>query len=66
MISNCIFRISDFSAALTRGSLAALSIFLLSLAASSQIAVKGGIVWTMTGEPVANGVVLIATKRGKD
>ena len=32
----------------------------LPLAASAQIAVKGETVWTMTGEPLTNGVVLIS------
>jgi imidazolonepropionase-like amidohydrolase len=37
----------------------ALTILLLSTTAYGQLAVKGETVWTMTGEPITNGVVLI-------
>lgn len=42
------------------GALAPIAVFLLfSSTALSQVAVKGETVWTMTGEPISNGVVLI-------
>jgi imidazolonepropionase-like amidohydrolase len=37
--------------------------FLLSITAQAQVAVKGETVWTMAGEPIKNGVVLV--KDGK-
>lgn len=39
--------------------LALFFIFALSIAAEAQIAVKGELVWTMAGDPIQNGVVLI-------
>lgn len=39
--------------------LSVVSIFVLAFAASAQIAVKGETVWTMAGEPIQNGVVLV-------
>jgi imidazolonepropionase-like amidohydrolase len=43
--------------------LAAAIIFLFAVGATAQIAVKGETVWTMAGEPIKNGVVLV--KDGK-
>jgi imidazolonepropionase-like amidohydrolase len=40
-----------------------ITLFCLSTIASAQIAVKGETIWTMAGEPITNGVVLI--KDGK-
>jgi imidazolonepropionase-like amidohydrolase len=37
-----------------------LAVYCSPLAVSGQIAVKGETVWTMTGEPIANGVVLVS------
>ena len=38
---------------------ASLFVLVMTAAASAQIAVRGETVWTMTGEPITNGVVLI-------
>ena len=44
---------------LESGIFAALLFLAFPLAAAAQLAVKGETVWTMTGEPIANGVVLV-------
>lgn len=38
-------------------------VFVLSVAVEAQIAVKGDLIWTMAGDPIQNGVILI--KDGK-
>ncbi len=60
--------ISNISKRILGRTLAAVSLFAVAAfpfatAASAQIAVRGETVWTMTGEPIANGVVLV--KDGK-
>ncbi len=55
MISDFGFRISDLKRLLA---LAIIAVS-LSVTASAQIAVRGETVWTMAGDPIANGVVLI-------
>ncbi|MBK9165258.1 MAG: amidohydrolase family protein [Acidobacteria bacterium] len=60
-ISNINKRI--FGRALAAVSLFAIVAFPFATAASAQIAVRGETVWTMTGEPITNGVVLV--KDGK-
>jgi len=55
MISDFGFRISDLKRLLA---LAIIAVS-LSVTASAQIAVRGQTVWTMAGDPIANGVVLI-------
>ncbi|HVE59468.1 MAG TPA: amidohydrolase family protein [Pyrinomonadaceae bacterium] len=60
-MQNSKFKIQNSKSLKRLGSLCALCtlwlIFVLS--AQAQIAVKGETVWTMTGEPITNGVVLI-------
>ncbi len=60
-ISNISKRI--FGRALAAVSLFAVAAFPFATSASAQIAVRGETVWTMTGEPISNGVVLV--KDGK-
>lgn len=60
--------ISNISKRILGRTLAAVSLFAVAAfpfatAASAQIAVRGESVWTMTGEPITNGVVLV--KDGK-
>ena len=60
--------ISNISKRILGRTLAAVSLFAVAAfpfatASSAQIAVRGETVWTMTGEPIANGVVLV--KDGK-
>jgi imidazolonepropionase-like amidohydrolase len=59
MILDFRFSILDY----TRLVILAVSLIVFAAAASAQIAVKGDTVWTMAGEPITNGVVLI--KDGK-
>lgn len=47
----------------SRLGVSAVIFFLLSITAQAQVAVKGETVWTMAGEPIKNGVVLV--KDGK-
>jgi imidazolonepropionase-like amidohydrolase len=52
-----------FRSHLQRLCVSAVVFFFLAIAAQAQVAVKGETVWTMAGEPITNGVVLI--KDGK-
>ena len=58
-----IFSRATVSKAIASLSLFAIVAFPLASSASAQIAVRGETVWTMTGEPITNGVVLV--KDGK-
>lgn len=58
-----IFSRPTVSKAIASLSLFAIVAFPLASSASAQIAVRGETVWTMTGEPIPNGVVLV--KDGK-
>ena len=58
-----IFSRKTVSKAIASLALFAIVAFPLASSASAQIAVRGETVWTMTGEPITNGVVLV--KDGK-